>query len=106
MWKCYYSHPHLESTTTDILLSWFRVTCQGNKPFLNVNGIDLEVLGSLFEDIMTVNYPATGIWLLSLLSLRALIPSSAAGNRCAVTMRVVRDPGAIPKSLVSLLPIL
>ncbi|KAK8561056.1 hypothetical protein V6N12_048132 [Hibiscus sabdariffa] len=59
MWKCYYSHPHLESTTTDILLSWFRVTCQGNKPFLNVNGIDLEVLG--YGNLATISTKSKGV---------------------------------------------
>ncbi|KAL4354440.1 hypothetical protein GQ457_06G000730 [Hibiscus cannabinus] len=41
------------------LLSWFRVTCERNKPFINVNGINLEVLGSFSPDSINVNYPVT-----------------------------------------------
>ncbi|KAK8561058.1 hypothetical protein V6N13_149752 [Hibiscus sabdariffa] len=42
-------------------LPWFRVTCEENKPFINVNGINLEVLGSFFDDTINVNYPVTPV---------------------------------------------
>ncbi|TYJ16998.1 hypothetical protein E1A91_A09G020100v1 [Gossypium mustelinum] len=46
---------------------WFRVTCKstrnGEKPFINVNGIDLEVLDSLFSDAdaIVISIPVTHI---------------------------------------------
>ncbi|XP_012483644.2 wall-associated receptor kinase-like 6 [Gossypium raimondii] len=43
----------------------FRVTCNetlnGEKPFINVNDIDLEVLGSLFSNSILISYPVTYI---------------------------------------------
>ncbi|PPD87737.1 hypothetical protein GOBAR_DD15326 [Gossypium barbadense] len=43
----------------------FRVTCNetlnGEKPFINVNDIDLEVLGSLFSNSIIISYPVTYI---------------------------------------------
>ncbi|MBA0799547.1 hypothetical protein Gohar_010059, partial [Gossypium harknessii] len=43
----------------------FRVTCNqtlnGEKPFINVNGIDLEVLGSIYSDAILINNPVTYI---------------------------------------------
>ncbi|KAK8665109.1 hypothetical protein V6N13_005284 [Hibiscus sabdariffa] len=42
-------------------LSWFRVTCKGNKPFINIKGINLEVLGSYSLTSINVNYPVTPI---------------------------------------------
>ncbi|XP_040956081.1 wall-associated receptor kinase-like 9 [Gossypium hirsutum] len=45
---------------------WFRVTCNptlnGVKPFINVNGIDLEVLGkALYSNAILINNPVTYI---------------------------------------------
>ncbi|KAG4128368.1 hypothetical protein ERO13_D09G016600v2 [Gossypium hirsutum] len=44
---------------------WFRVTCNptpnGVKPFINVNGIDLEVLDSIYSDAILINNPVTYI---------------------------------------------
>ncbi|PPD68577.1 hypothetical protein GOBAR_DD34545 [Gossypium barbadense] len=41
---------------------WFRVTCNGRKPFINVNGIDLEVLGkALYSNTILISYPVTSI---------------------------------------------
>nr|KJB33573.1 hypothetical protein B456_006G018800 [Gossypium raimondii] len=37
---------------------WFRVTCNGRKPFINVNGIDLEVLGKALL-VVRVNLSGT-----------------------------------------------
>ncbi|XP_039019012.1 uncharacterized protein LOC120150402 [Hibiscus syriacus] len=37
----------------------FRVSCQENKPFININGINLELLSSFFENTVNVNYPVT-----------------------------------------------
>ncbi|XP_052875339.1 wall-associated receptor kinase-like 10 [Gossypium arboreum] len=44
---------------------WFRVTCNPTlnrlKPFINVNGIDLEVLDSIYSDAILINNPVTYI---------------------------------------------
>ncbi|KAK5802298.1 hypothetical protein PVK06_029884 [Gossypium arboreum] len=45
---------------------WFRVTCNptlnGVKPFINVNGIDLEVLGkAVYSNAILISYPVTYI---------------------------------------------
>ncbi|KAL4354392.1 hypothetical protein GQ457_06G000750 [Hibiscus cannabinus] len=42
-------------------LSWFRVTCEGNKPFININGINLDVLGPHSSVSINVNYPVTPV---------------------------------------------
>ncbi|KAG8482673.1 hypothetical protein CXB51_024343 [Gossypium anomalum] len=51
--RCYHTHP------------LFRVTCNqtlhGYKPFINVNGIDLEVLDSVYSDGILINNPVTYI---------------------------------------------
>ncbi|XP_052476840.1 wall-associated receptor kinase-like 22 isoform X2 [Gossypium raimondii] len=43
--------------------SWFRVTCKstrnGEKPFINVYGINLEVLDSIFSDAIIISNPVT-----------------------------------------------
>ncbi|TYH00993.1 hypothetical protein ES288_A09G021500v1 [Gossypium darwinii] len=45
--------------------SWFRVTCNqtlnGEKPFINVNGSDLEVLGSIHSGAILISNPVTYI---------------------------------------------
>ncbi|KAL1061247.1 hypothetical protein V6Z11_1Z029200 [Gossypium hirsutum] len=45
--------------------SWFRVTCKstrnGKKPFINVNGINLEVLDSIYPDAIIISNPVTYI---------------------------------------------
>ncbi|KAH1092169.1 hypothetical protein J1N35_019426 [Gossypium stocksii] len=45
--------------------SWFRVTCKstrnGEKPSINVNGIDLEVLDSIYSDAILISNPVTYI---------------------------------------------
>ncbi|KAK8561061.1 hypothetical protein V6N12_048137 [Hibiscus sabdariffa] len=40
-------------------LSWFRVTCEENKPFININGVNLELLGSAYINTIDINYPVT-----------------------------------------------
>ncbi|KAK8665101.1 hypothetical protein V6N13_005276 [Hibiscus sabdariffa] len=40
-------------------LPWFRVTCEENKPFINIKGINLELLGSYSPESINVNYPVT-----------------------------------------------
>ncbi|MBA0844637.1 hypothetical protein Goarm_022700 [Gossypium armourianum] len=44
---------------------WFRVTCNqtlnGEKPFINVNGSDLEVLGSIHSGAILISNPVTYI---------------------------------------------
>ncbi|KAK8258624.1 hypothetical protein V6Z12_1Z000100 [Gossypium hirsutum] len=51
--RCYHTHPR------------FRVSCnktrKGEKPFINVNGIDLEVLDFIYSDAMLINNPVTYI---------------------------------------------
>ncbi|MBA0870975.1 hypothetical protein Goshw_019613 [Gossypium schwendimanii] len=43
--------------------SWFRVSCKqthkGEKPFISINGIDLELLGSLFQDTILIKNPVS-----------------------------------------------
>ncbi|KAG8482661.1 hypothetical protein CXB51_024347 [Gossypium anomalum] len=45
--------------------SWFRVTCNstrnGKRPSINVNGIDLEVLDSIYSDAILISNPVTYI---------------------------------------------
>ncbi|KAK8585948.1 hypothetical protein V6N13_050915 [Hibiscus sabdariffa] len=42
--------------------SWFRVTCkEGKRPFININGLDLEVLGSLDPDTILISNPVTHV---------------------------------------------
>ncbi|TYJ17000.1 hypothetical protein E1A91_A09G020300v1 [Gossypium mustelinum] len=45
--------------------SWFRVTCKstrnGKRPSINVNGIDLEVLDSIYSDAILISNPVTYI---------------------------------------------
>ncbi|KAA3480294.1 wall-associated receptor kinase-like 8 isoform X2 [Gossypium australe] len=44
-------------------LPFFRVTCKQihnqKKPFIRINGLDLELLGSLFQDTILINNPVT-----------------------------------------------
>ncbi|KAK8988326.1 hypothetical protein V6N11_065918 [Hibiscus sabdariffa] len=40
---------------------WFRVTCKGKRPFININGLDLEVLGSLNPDTILISNPITHV---------------------------------------------
>ncbi|KAK8275629.1 hypothetical protein V6Z12_D10G148700 [Gossypium hirsutum] len=43
--------------------SWFRVSCRqthkGEKPFISINDIDLELLGSLFQDTILIKNPVS-----------------------------------------------